>query len=144
MWTFLEMYSLCSSNSLFQNIVEFLDSPLDSVVWPRTIANLLTHRTPVVWKLAQPQNTGPRYIRRWRMIYSYFTSNANRWAPGRMFSSTKYEHFVQVSSNQKHVFIMFVDVRCGQESISKQPWYILPAVMVVLPAVTHTFRIVRK
>jgi len=56
-----------------------------------------------------------------------------------MFSSIKYEHFVQVSSNQKHIFIMFVDVQCGQESISKQPWYILPAVMVVLPAVTHTF-----
>jgi len=45
-----------------------------------------------------------------------------------MFSSIKYEHFVQVSSNQKHVFIMFADVQCGQESISKQPWYILPAV----------------
>jgi len=26
---------------------------------------------------------------------------------------------------------MFADVRYGQESISKQPWYILPAVMVV-------------
>jgi len=33
-----------------------------------------------------------------------------------MFSSIKYEHFVQVSSNQKHVFIMSADVRCGQES----------------------------
>jgi len=61
-----------------------------------------------------------------------------------VFSSTKYEHFVQVSSNQKHIFIMFIDVRCGQESISKQPWYILPAVVVVLPAVTHAFRRVRK
>jgi len=39
---------------------------------------------------------------------------------------------------------MFADVRCGQESISKQPWYTLPAVMVVLPAVTHAFRRVRK
>jgi len=58
--------------------------------------------------------------------------------------SIKYEHFVQVSSNQKHIFIMFADVRCGQVSISKQPWYILPAVMVVLPAVTHAFRRVRK
>jgi len=48
------------------------------------------------------------------------TSNANRWAPGRMFSSIKYEHFVQVSSNQKHMFMMFADVRCGQESSSKQ------------------------
>ena len=37
-------------------------------------------------------------------IYSYFTSNANRWAPGRMFSSKKYEHFVQVSSYQKHIY----------------------------------------
>jgi len=72
------------------------------------------------------------------------TSNANRWAPGRTFSSIKYEHFVQVSSNQKHILIMFADVRCGQESISKQPWYILPAVMVILPAVTHAFRRVRK
>jgi len=35
--------------------------------------------------------------------------------------SREYEHFVQVSSNQKHVFIMFAGVRCGQESISKQP-----------------------
>jgi len=61
-----------------------------------------------------------------------------------MFSSINYEHFVQVSSNQKHIFIMFADVRCGQESISKQPWKILPAVMVVLPAVTHAFRRVLK
>jgi len=61
-----------------------------------------------------------------------------------MFSSIKCEHFVQVSSNQKHVFIMFTDIRCCQESISKQPWYILPAVMVVFPAVTHAFRRVRK
>jgi len=50
-----------------------------------------------------------------------------RWV--RMFSSIKYEHFVQVSSNQKHILKMFADVRRGQESISKQPWYILPAVM---------------
>ena len=63
---------------------------------------------------------------------------------GHMFSSLKYEHFVQVSSKQKDVFIMFADVRCGQESISKQPWYILPAVMVILPAVTYAFRRVRK
>ena len=42
-------------------------------------------------------------------------------------------HFIQVSCKQKHIFIMFVDVRFGQESISKQPWYILPAV-------THAFR----
>jgi len=35
-----------------------------------------------------------------------------------MFSCIKYEHFVQVSSNQKHIFIMLADVRCGQESIS--------------------------
>jgi len=61
-----------------------------------------------------------------------------------MFSSINYEHYAQVSSNQKHVFIMFADVPCGQESISKQAWYILPAVMVVLPAVTHAFRRVRK
>jgi len=61
-----------------------------------------------------------------------------------MFSSIKYEHFVQVSSNQKHVFIMFADIQCGQESISKQPWYNLPAVMVVLSAVTQAFRRVRK
>jgi len=53
--------------------------------------------------------------------------------------SIKYEHFVQVSSNQKHIFIMFADVWCGQGSISKQPWYILLAVMVVLPAVMHCF-----
>jgi len=57
-----------------------------------------------------------------------------------MFSSRKYEHFVQVSSNHKNIFIMLFDVRCGQESISEQPWYILSAVMVVLPAVTHAFR----
>jgi len=38
---------------------------------------------------------------------------------------------------------MFADVRCDQESISKQPWNILPAAMVVLPAVTHAFRRVR-
>jgi len=37
-----------------------------------------------------------------------------------MFSSTKYEDFVQVSSNQKHIFIMFAGVRCGQESISNR------------------------
>jgi len=61
-----------------------------------------------------------------------------------MFSSIKYEHFIQVSGNQNHMFIMFADVRCGQESISKLPWYILPAVMVVLSAVMHTFRRVRK
>jgi len=76
----------------------------------------LTHQAPVVWKLAQVQASGPWYICGWRKIYSYFTSNANRWAPGHMFSSIKYEHFVQVSSNQKHVFIMSADVRCGQES----------------------------
>jgi len=56
-----------------------------------------------------------------------------------MFFLIKYKHFVQVSSNQKHIFIMFADVRCGQESISKQLWYILPAAMVVLPVVTHAF-----
>jgi len=61
-----------------------------------------------------------------------------------MLSSIKYEHFVQVSNNQKHILIMFADVRCGQESISKQPWYILPAVMMVLPAVAHAFCRVRK
>jgi len=61
-----------------------------------------------------------------------------------MFSSIKYEHFVEVSSNQKHIFIMLFDVRCGQESISKQPRYILPAVMAVLTAVTHMFRRVQK
>ena len=37
-------------------------------------------------------------------IYSKFTSNAKRWAQGCMFSSTKYEHFVHVSSNQKHIY----------------------------------------
>jgi len=57
-----------------------------------------------------------------------------------MFSSIKYEHFVQVSSNQKHIVVMLADVRCGQESISKQPWYFLPAVMMVFPAVAHAFR----
>jgi len=103
-----------------------------------------THQALVVWKLAQAQTAGPRYICGWRTIYSYFTSNANRWVPGHMFSSIKYEHFVQVSSNQKHIFIMFADIRCGQESISKQPWYMSPAAMVVLPAVTHAFRRVRK
>jgi len=61
-----------------------------------------------------------------------------------MFSATKYEHLVQVSSNLKHIFIMLFDIRCGQESISKQPWYILPAVMMVLPAVTHAFHRVGK
>jgi len=108
------------------------------------ILYILTHRTRVLWKLAQPQNASTLYIRGRRTIYLYFTSNANRWAPGRMFSFIKYEHFVQVSSNQKHVFIMFTDIWCGQESISKQPWYYLPAVMVVLPAVTHAFRRMRK
>jgi len=48
---------------------------------------ILTHQAPVVWKLAQVQAAGPRYIRGRHTIYSYFTSNANRWAPGRMFSS---------------------------------------------------------
>jgi len=32
-----------------------------------------------------------------------------------MFSSIKYEHFVQVSSKQKHIFIMFADVRWSGE-----------------------------
>jgi len=32
----------------------------------------------------------------------------------------KYEHFIQVSSKQKHTHIMWFDVRCDQESISKQ------------------------
>jgi len=96
-----------------------------------------THQAPVVWKLTQVQAAGPRYIRGRRTIYSYFTSNANRWAPGRMFSSIKSEDLVQISRNHKHIFITFADVRCGQESVSKQPWYILPAV-------THAFRRVRK
>jgi len=39
---------------------------------------------------------------------------------------------------------MLFDVRCGQESISKPPWHILPAVMVVLPAVTQVFAEVRE
>jgi len=104
----------------------------------------LTPQAPVVWKLAQVQAAGPRYVCGRPTIYSYFTSNANRWVPGRMVSSIKYEHFVQVSSNQKHIFIMFADARCVQESISKQPWYILHAVMVVLPAVTHALCRVRK
>jgi len=38
----------------------------------------LTHRAPVVWKLAQAQNAGPRYIHGRRKIHSYFMSNANR------------------------------------------------------------------
>jgi len=38
----------------------------------------LTHQALVVWKLAQVQAAGPRYIRGWRTIYLYFTSNANR------------------------------------------------------------------
>jgi len=62
-----------------------------------------------------------------------------------MFSSIKYEHFVQVSSNYKHIFIMLFDALRVQESISEQPWYILPAVMAAaLNAVTHAFRRVRK
>jgi len=61
-----------------------------------------------------------------------------------MFSSTKHEYFVEVTSNQKHIFIMIFDVRYGHKSISKQLWYILPAVMAVLSAVTHAFRRVRK
>jgi len=61
-----------------------------------------------------------------------------------MVSYIKYEHLVQVSSNLKHIFIMFADVWCGQESIPKQPWYILPAVIVVLPEVTHAFCRVQK
>jgi len=104
----------------------------------------LTHQAPVVWKLAQVQAAGPRYIRGQHTTYLHFTSNAKCWAPSRMFSSTKYEHFVQVSNNQKHIFIMSAEVRCGQESISKQPWYILPAVIMVLPAVAHAFYRVRK
>ena len=103
---------------------------------------ILTHRMPVVWKLAQLQYAGTRYIRGRRTIYSYF--KCQPLSAGSYVSSIKYEHFVQVSSNQKHVFIMFAGVRCGQESISKQPCYILPAVMVVLAAVTHVFRRVRK
>jgi len=39
---------------------------------------------------------------------------------------------------------MLSDGLCDQESISKQPWHILPAVMAVLPAVTHAFRRVQK
>jgi len=70
-------------------------------------------KVPVVWKLAQVQAAGPRYIRGRRTIYSYITSSAKRWAPGGMFSSIKYEQFVQVSNNQKHIFIMFADVRYG-------------------------------
>jgi len=61
-----------------------------------------------------------------------------------MFSSMKYEHFIQVSSNQKYVFIMLFDIRCGQESISKQPWYILLHSHGGLPADTHAFRRVQK
>ena len=96
-----------------------------------------THQEPVVWKLTQVQAAGPRCVCGQRTIYSYFTSNANGWAPSRMFSYIKYEHFVQVSSNHKHIFIMFADVRCGQKSISKEPW-------CILPVIAHTFRRVRK
>jgi len=72
---------------------------------------------PVVWKLAQPQNAGTRYICGRRTIYSYFTSNANHLAPGHMFWSVKCEHFVQVSSKQKHIFITLADLWCGHEII---------------------------
>jgi len=66
------------------------------------------------------RTTGARYICDQCTIYSYFTSNANHWLPGHMFSSIKYKHFVQVSSKQKHTFIMWFDVQCGQEIILKQ------------------------
>jgi len=40
---------------------------------------------------------------------------------------------------------MLFDALRVQESISEQPWYILPAVMAAaLNAVTHAFRRVRK
>ena len=122
----------------------FLSPTPTPLEWPSEEEPRSSYQAPVVWKLAQPQTAGPRYIRGRRTIYSYFTSNAKPWAPDGMFSSIKYEHFIQVSSNQKHVFIMSTDVRCGQESISKQLCYILPAVMLVSPAVTHAFRRVRK
>jgi len=99
---------------------------------------------PVVWNLPKRRLPAHDIFVDQCTIYSNFTSNANRWAPGRMFSSIKYEHFIQVSSNQKHIFIMWFDVRCGQESISKQPYFIFPAVMVFLPAVMYAFRQVRK
>jgi len=38
----------------------------------------VSHRAPVVRKLAQPQTAGQQYICGRRTIYSYFTSNANR------------------------------------------------------------------
>jgi len=95
------------------------------------------HQEPVVWKLAQPHTAAPRYIRGPVHDILVLHFKCQPLIPGRMFSSVKYEHFVQVSSNQTHIFIMLFDVLCGQESISKQPWYILPAV-------THAFRRVRK
>ena len=39
---------------------------------------LIRFQSPLVWKAAKAQNAGPRYIRGWCTIYSYFTSNANR------------------------------------------------------------------
>ena len=45
------------------------------------------------------------------------TSNAKRWAPGRMFSSIRYQQFVQVSSNQKHIFRMLFDVLLHKHSL---------------------------
>ena len=59
---------------------------------------------PVVWKLPNRRPPGHDIFVDRCTIYSYFTSNASRWAPGRMFSSIKYEHFVQVSSNQKYIY----------------------------------------
>ena len=50
----------------------------------------------------------------WTSVRYTRTSNPNRWSPGHMFSSIKYEHFVQVSSNQKHVFIIFATVWSGE------------------------------
>jgi len=103
-----------------------------------------THQAPVVWKLAQVQAAGPRYVRgpAYDILVLHF--KCQPLSDGLYVFLYKLRNFVQVSSNQKHIFIMFADVRCGQESISKQLLYILPAVMVVLPAVTHAFRRVRK
>jgi len=78
--------------------------------------SVLTLQMPVVWKLLNRRLPVHNIFVDWCTIYSYFTSNANRWALGRMFSCIKYKHFVQVSSNQKHICIMWFDVQRGRRA----------------------------
>jgi len=67
------------------------------------------------------------------------TPNGNRCAPCPMLSSVKYTHFVKVSSKQKHIFLSDLTYSVVSRALqSNNP--LLPAIIVVLHAVTHAFR----